>query len=172
MFWGVAGAHRRRNGSAPSVTNERPTPPTQILDDEPEACLLPVAPTTSPTEHLTMVHPTVAQLIDKIDVTIAKYPSITQYGTFPRKRSVGERRGRRRANSVIAVVVAAEWNLIRGRRTNSTSICTALRSSPPSMVLMGVAACHDQMPFFPSLFNGRARCKVIRLSVIIRQSQE
>jgi hypothetical protein len=41
--------------------------------------------------------------------------------------------------------------------------------TPPSMVVMGVAACHDQMPFFPSLHNGRVRCKVIRLSVIIRQ---
>jgi hypothetical protein len=40
-----------------------------------------------------MVHPTVAQLIDKIDVTIAKYPSITQYGTFPRKPSDVDRSG-------------------------------------------------------------------------------
>jgi hypothetical protein len=115
---------------SPTVTNERPTPHTNPRRRRARSVLAACCPDNPPTEHLTMVHPTVAQLIDKIDVTIAKYPSITQYGTFPRNRSEGERRGRRRANSVIAVVVAAEWNLIRGRRTNSTLKCTALRSTP------------------------------------------
>jgi hypothetical protein len=71
-----------------------------------------------------MVHPTLAQVIGKIDATIAKYPTITQYGTFFLESS-------RTEIAVTPVIIRRRRLVIRG--TKPTWECTNERGGPTTV---------------------------------------